>query len=309
VAAYGRLRDGFGDRLRYRVGAFTLVEQGTALPDDVALGVLDLQLHPAWRTRVGAHAYGMRDRSGGGGGLLGSGPTSTLSALQGGPALDLSGPDGVVPEVDADLLWLMLDGGFNHRLDQGPLGASALALWNLGALRPEGQDPVAVAGWMVGAEGRWRWTRGSGSVARAEVLLSSRDGAGRDRYTGVLSGNSWGVAGATWASHGCLLLFSDPGAISRQIAVVSDVSNGGAGLRALAADLGFDPVPHRLTASIGGGHARDAEGAALGTELHARLGGALWPLARLGVAGAVVRGSAQPADPVLLLLSFDWLGV
>ena len=116
VTIYGRLHDGWGDRLRYRVGAYTLYEQGLGLPDDIWLAVADAQWHPYQATTVGIHAWYLQDRGAGTAGALGTGPTSALSELQGGPRLDpydgLAAPPEA--EIHADLVWLGLDGDFNE---------------------------------------------------------------------------------------------------------------------------------------------------------------------------------------------------
>ncbi|MBW2258385.1 MAG: hypothetical protein JRI25_27850, partial [Deltaproteobacteria bacterium] len=117
------MRDGFGDRLLYRLGSFVLHEEGMALADDVTLHVADARWQPTWATGFGLHLWYLRDRSLGRAGTLGVGHTSLLSELQGGPDLDLRpGGTGTAPEVNADLLWIGLDAGYNHRLDRGPLG-------------------------------------------------------------------------------------------------------------------------------------------------------------------------------------------
>ena len=307
VAAYGRLHDAAGDRLRYRVGGFSLYENGAGMRDDAWLAVADLDVQTTWQSHAGLHAWLLRDYSGGQGGALGLGPTSALSELQGGPALDLRGADGEPVETDGDLLWLAVDAGVNHRLDRGPLGASAVAAWNVGKLYVTGQPDVLVRGWMVDAEARLRWAPGAGSVLRLEALAASRDGTGPTEYTGVVTGNSYGIVGAVWASHGMLLLFQDPGAINRSTPVVFDVSNGGDGLLAVTGGAGWDAVPDRLTVQAHAGHGRDGLGEPLGTELGGRL---VWhPVfgASLGVAVATLTGSRFDADPRMAMIFADAL--
>ncbi len=308
LAAYGRIHDSAGDKLRYRAGAFTLYENGVGLKDDAQLYVADVDVQADWRSHAGLHGWLLRDYSGGSGGVLGLGPTSQLSGLQGAPVLDLrTDPDGDPLSVDADLLWLAVDGGFNHRLDKGPLGASGLALWNLGKLYALGAEDVLVRGWMVDAELRLRVAPGAGSVLRVEGLAASRDGTGRDQYTGVLTGNSYGIVGAIWASHGMLLLFQDPAAVNRSAPVVFDVSNGGMGLLAVTGSAGIDVVPNRLTVQANAGHARDGEAQTLGTELGGRL---TWqPVfgTHIGLAAAQVWGSRFDANPRTLMLSAESL--
>ncbi len=318
LAAFGRLRDGGGDLLRYRLGAYSLVENGFAEGDDVWLWLADAELHPAYAVDLGLHAWWLKDNSGGTGGSLGVGPTSQLSGLQGGPQLSFLDADGTAADVDADLLWLGADAGWNRALRQGPVGARVGGLLNLGQLYVTGQEDVAVRGWLAEAELRARWAPGEGSVARIEGLATSRDGTGRDAYTGIITGNSYGIVGAVWATHGTLLLFSDPRAINRQVAVVTDVSNRGDGLLAGIVSLGFDPIPDRLTTTGTLAHARNPQGDGLGTEAHLSISGRPLPLLELGLDGAVVTGTqvidpttgqltGLPANPWIVLGQVQWL--
>lgn len=308
LTAYGRYRTGWGDRARWRLGGYTLYEKGNSLPDDVTLWMADAQIQPAYAARVGAHLWYLKDRTGGAVGVAGAGPTSLLSELQGGPSLDLRylGQEAP-PEVNADLLWIGGDAGYNHRLDRGPLGLSASAFGNLGSLLVrEGKD-AQVRGLALDVEGRWRYAAGDGSVLRLEGLYTSADGPGRDAYTGVVTGNSYGVVGAIWTTHGSYLLFPDGRAINRQASAVYDISNQGDGLLALTGSLGRDIVPHRLNLTAGLAHARDAAGEVEGTELNARLSGRPLPFFEVGGVGAVIAGSAWEAAPWTTFLYLDWI--
>jgi hypothetical protein len=309
ATVYGMARTAAGaELLRYRVGAYTLLEQGLGDPDDVTLWMADAQVAPAHALRVGAHAWWLRDRAGGQGGAFGSGPTSALSELQGGPRLDYRA-DGsaLAPEVDADLLWLAADVGYNARLDMGDVGATAVAVANLGALYVTEQPDAGTQGYLVDAEARWRFAPGDGSIVRAEALWSRGDGPGKDYYTGVVTGNSYGAVGAVYMTHGCYLLFPDPGAINRQVSAVYDVSGAGEGVVAVTASAGYDLIPSRLTVGVGFGHASTAAMAPVGTEINARVVAKPWVLGNLGAHGAMLLGTGLPQDPWTVLASLDWL--
>ncbi len=299
LALYGVGEGTHGELWRARLGAFTLYEHGVSLDDDLSLVVGDVQLVPAWGWRVGAHAWWLRDRTEGRGTLLGSGPASALSELQGGPDLDVT-VDG------ADLVWLGLDGGANHRLDHGRLGGSFVAIANLGRIYVEGLEDPSVAGGLAAAELRYRYGQGRGSVARVEALISTGDVAG-GTYAGVLTGNSYGIAGATWATHGAVLLLPDPGAINRQVALAYDVSGAGQGLFALSAGAGWDVSPSRYNLSGNVAHARLGSGDVLGTELTGRLRWTPLPLCDVGLTGAVVLGSAFDRAPWTAFASITWV--
>jgi hypothetical protein len=308
VAAYGAISDRSGVRFRYRAGSFTLVENGVGVGDDAALHVLGAQWEPDLRSRVGLHAMLLRDYTEGVGGSLGTGLTSQLSELQGGPRFIVpTEDDGSAAEVETDVLWLMADGGFNHALDGGPLGASAMAAYNLGRLYATTRDPVSIRGWMVDGALRFRYAPGAGSVIQAGATMVSRDGSGINAYTGLVTGNSFGIVGATWGSHGMLLLFSDPWAVNRSTPVVFDASNGGRGLTAATATAGYDLVPNRLTLQGGVGHAVDGEGETVGTELNARLTGHPWFGTNLGVNVATVQNTRFDTAPLQAMVHMEIL--
>ncbi len=308
VAAYGTVSDASGPRLRYRAGTFSLVENGVAQRDDAALHVADVQYQPDHRSRVGGHAWLLRDYAEGRGGVLGTGLTSALSEMQGGPHFVVPAEaDGSPAEVETDVLWLSADAGFNHALDAGPLGANAVAAYNLGRLYATTRDAVALRGWMVDGGLRFRWAPGAGSVIAANGTVASRDGTGINAYTGLVTGNSYGIVGATWGSHGMMLLFQDPWAINRSAPLVFDVSNGGSGLTAITATAGWDAVPNRVTLQAGFGHAVDGDGKTIGTEFNGRLVTHPWFGTNLGVAVATVQGTSYAAAPAQALLHCEVL--
>jgi hypothetical protein len=249
----------------------------------------------------------LRDRSGGAAGIVGSGPSSALSELQGGPRLDFRGdPAEAAPEVDTDVAWLAVDGGYNPGLDMGRVGVRAVAVVNVGRIYVADRGDVDILGGYVDAEARFRFASGGGSVARVEAVVATADTDGDEVYTGVLTANSWGVAGAIHATHGCYLLFPDTGSINREVAVVADVSGAGRGLVAVTGGVGWDVVPDRVNLAVGGGHARDA-GGALGTELNLRVSARPFPLGTVALVGAGVGGADLPVAPWTALLTFDWL--
>jgi hypothetical protein len=308
ISAYGRWRSDWGDRVRYRLGAFTLYEKGVSLPDDATLYLGDVQYQPFYATRVGAHLWYLRDRTGGSAGIAGTGPTSFLSELQGGPSLDLRAPgEDTAPAVNADVYWLGVDGGYNHRLDKGPFGISGSVFGNLGSLLVVDANDVHIQGLSAEAEARWRYLPGEGSVLRLEGIYSSADGTGRDAYTGVLTGNSWGIVGALWTTHGSYLLFPDGKAINRQVSMVYDISNQGDGLVAASASVGWDPIPNRLNLTAGLAHANSARMEPVGTEVNLKVAARPLLFCEMGVVAAAVTGSKWETSPWMSYGYLEWI--
>jgi hypothetical protein len=137
--------------------------------------------------------------------------------------------------------------------------------------------------------------------------MVSRDGDGINAYTGLVTGNSFGIVGATWGSHGMLLLFQDPWAVNRSTPVVFDASNGGRGITAVTATAGYDLVPNKLTLLGGAGHAVDGTGETVGTELNARLVGHPWFGTNLGVNVATVQNSRFDTAPLQAMVHLEIL--
>ena len=310
------------DVLRYRAGAYTLYEDVLSDPDDVTLWMGDVEWRPAFAVRLGVHGWYLRDRAGGTAGPINaSGPASALSELQGGPRLDLRTDTSATsteaaPSTSAALVWLGGDASYNAGLDQGRFGATGSLFLNSGRLYVIGKPDVPVLGVLFDGEARARWAPGAGSVVRLEALYASGDAAGDEGhktgapYGGIVTGNSYGVAAASWTTHGCLLLFPDPTAINRQVAVVYDPSNGGAGVVGGSASVGYDVLPNKLTVTAGAGYAQPTVGGGAGmhgTEANVHVSGHPFPLATLSVAGAVVVGSGFDRDPWVVTSSFQWI--
>lgn len=306
IAGYGRIRTDWGDRLAYRLGTFTLHEQGLGVPDDVSLHVADVAFRPAPSLSVGAHAWMLRDRADSQVGQLGAGVTSALAEMQGANRLDLRvGGEGLAPIVATDLWYLALDAGYNHALADGPLGLSGVAALNTGYLLVTDLPDRDVSSALVDVEARARWAPGDGSVLRAELLWTSADDEG-DSLNSVVTGNTYGLVGAVHATHGTLLLFADPFSINRHLGVVYDVSNQGDGLLALTGGAAYDLVPGRVNAAIGAGHARGSAGP-VGTELNGRLVAETELFLKLGLHGGVVLGTDHPRAPWIVYSSLDWV--
>ena len=290
-AAGASLHGTWPERLRYRLGVYKLVENASSQPDDVTLGMGDLELQPTWRTRIGLHAWHLHDLSEGQGGVLGVGPSSALSELQGGPSLATEG--------EVHVTWIGADAGWNSALTRGDAGLHGNAFAHLGRL-----GETDAQGLSLDAEARWRWTAGEGSVLRAEVLYATGDSVSDDRYTGVLTTNTWGIAGATHATHGTLLLHPDPFSINRQLSHSGDLAAGGRGQLSFTGSVGYDPIPDRMTVTLGGGHAQFGGGTSA-QEVNLRVSGEPYLFLRTGLSGAYL---ARPGeDAWVVYASLDWL--
>lgn len=295
LTAYGVVRDAEGVRLRYKAGAYTLWEFKSGAPDDVTLFQGDVEWLPSWRTRLGAHVWYVADASDGDQGVLGVGPASDLASLQGAAVVPTPSA-GEPPPVDADIAWIGVDGGLDHDLSKGRFGANGGIFLNVGRVRV-GSELRPVLGTFATGEVRYRYARGAGSVARLGVDYASGDDPNTLGFRSVITGNSWGIAGAVSGAHGTVLLFSDPGAINRQAAVVYDLGAQGRGLISAQGTVGYDLLPGRVNVSATGAWAADTFLRTWGVEINGRAEAQLMPFVTLGLTGAGVLFTDQPVDP------------
>ncbi|MEQ1567542.1 MAG: hypothetical protein ABMA64_18010 [Myxococcota bacterium] len=311
ITAYGVARDDWGLRLRYKVGTYTLLEQGSSLPDDVWLSMADVEVHPVPRAAVGGHLWYAQDRSGASG-TLPVGPTGATWTLQGGPSLDPYDGFERPPDaaIDSDVVWVGADAGYNAALDRGPLGVHGFALGNFGKIYAPVVHDDAIAGFAADAEVRFRYARGDGSLVRAEAVFSSADDADPQRYTGVVTGNAYGIAAAPMPTLGTVLLFPDARAINRMVAVVSDLSGAGRGVVGVASSAGFDVVPNRIGVTGTLATAATADGEPWGTELGGRATARPFLGCETSVRAAMVwpgSAAALGGRPWTVSAALDWL--
>ncbi len=314
-----------------RLGWFDLYANGSG-DDDAQLFMADAEAEVLRATRVGLHAWWLRDRSRG----AGTGPGSALATHNGASPLPL-GPD--VSEGDA--LWFAVDASYERWLAGGPVSVSGFAIANYARFEVERGVPDAqrsaeagiydaadadLVGLMADLEVGWRWGRTDGDVVTLEGLYASGDDRPDDRVlSNVLTGSSWGAPGALHATHRSLLLFPDARSVNRHVALVYDPANLGYGVAAGFANAAMDVIPHRLNVKLGAalaGAAAKPEGGErmIGLEGNLELVWRPMPLLWLGAHGAVVRWGrflegrvderASPAArPWTTYLSLTWLQI
>lgn len=314
LSVFGSVHDAAGERLRYRLGTYTLVEGGLSAPDDAWIAMADATGIASQTVELGGHAWLLRDRTGGTGGLLGIGPSSGLSEMQGGPRLN---PYGTTPRPDDDagidttVLSLAGDVGYNAALRDGPFGLRALALVQVGSLTARGASTVPLFAQFFDLEARLRYAAGKGSILKVEGLYSSGDdGDPSNRHGSVITGNSYGFAAAIPNTHDMRLLFSDPGSINRMVAAVYDVSGAGAGVIGATGSVGYDLVPNLVNAKVAAGTAFDAEGRGIGTEANIGLEFEPYPFFTTSVVGAALLPGTEALVQETAFagyLGFEWL--
>lgn len=234
-----------------------------------------------------------------------------------------------------------MDLSYNSEFAVGRWGASAFAVLNAGEVlsAPTVQlqstavaaAPLSTAATIVGFGGNARlgYRYGATRTDRvdAELMYTSGDpnGIADKRYSGVLTGNTWGVPAGLYVSSGAYLLLPHPNVVNRVSTAVFDISNQGLGLTSATLNASYDFVPNVLTAKVGlaGGFSNIAPaggGHFIGVEGNASL---VWRL-RLGFTleahGAYLKlgdfydapteialGTPRPRDPWMTMLALKWL--
>lgn len=239
----------------WRAGFFQLYENNISEKDDTLLVELSTRRPLPHDWNLGATARYLFDSSDGVGGvsILGQGPASNLAAYNGAYRFDLGGASSNV-----DLFWLGLYADHNHDFSARGLGGSGFLVGNLGQIDAQPTDERgareidiqgAAANLMLG----YRWGDSPNDRASAELLYTTgdKDGLDDERFSGVITGNTWTSPGAVYNSHGAYLLFPHIFVVNRYYGAVSDLSNEGRGVSALFLNASQDLIRNRLTAKVG----------------------------------------------------------
>ena len=324
----------------WRLGAYDLYHNKVQEDDHVLLfeAVTDRDLRDGWH--LGGSVRYLRDTSSGAGGVsvLGQGPDSTLADYNGVFRFPLNGQ-----KYHANLAWVGLNTSYNPEFGAGRFGGSAFAVASLGrvdVLQQNGSYGKAadVLGVALDARAGWRYGNSKNDVVVGEVIYSSGDSNGitDGRYSGVITGNTYGAPAGVFTTSGAYLLMPHSNVVNRYYSAVPDLSNQGYGLLAGTVNASYDLYRNILTAKVGvaagssnvappmGGHFIGVEGNAmlawrirvfLSLELHAaylHLGDfydspkeQAASITTNPTAAAAVSG--RPRDPWTTFLAFKWL--
>jgi hypothetical protein len=324
----------------WRFGAYDLYHNKISEDDHVLLfeALTDRDVRDGWH--VGGSVRYLRDTSSGAGGVsvLGQGPDSTLADYNGVFRFPLLGA-----KYHANFAWLGLDTSYNPEFTAGRLGLSAFAVLSLGQVSILQQDSgqfgkvAEVLGAALDARVGIRYGRTRNDIVTAEVVYTTgdADGINDGRYSGVITGNTYGAPAAVFTTSGAYLLLPHSNVVNRYYSAVPDISNQGYGLFAATLNASYDLVRNVLTAKIGGafgnsnvappggGHFIGIEGNAmlawrirvfLTAEIHAaylHLGNFYdspreQPGSLLNAAAAPM-GGARPSDPFTAFVDLKWL--
>jgi hypothetical protein len=244
------------DFARYKIGTYKFYENDIFRDDDVNMFEFNFEknLTPLWK--AGASVYYVRDRSAGVGGIsiLGQGLNSMLNDYNG----TFKFKFGSDP-YKADIFWLggffsrnldmmadriMLTGFFNYNLGRADVKKSGN--WE------KGSD---ISGFSANLRGNYRYGQTLDDHIKVDLIYTSGDdnGINDKKYSGVMTGNTWGAPGAIFISTGTYLLMPHGNVVNRYTPAVADLSNMGYGLSAATATLSHGFVPNKFIGRLGGG--------------------------------------------------------
>lgn len=318
------------DRLKLKGGYYKLYENNVELNDDVTLMELIGQYNVAPNWNVGASVYYNRDRSGGKGGvsILGQGFASPLANYNGTYRFPLSSDP-----YHADIVWLGAFFSRNEEMMQGRYFLSGFVNANIGnisQLRAGATDysrTVSISGVSANLRTGYRYGQTVGDAVTVDFIYTSGNKGGIDdgKYTGVVTGNTWGSPASIFIGHGGYLIFPHGNVVNRFVGAVPDLSNMGYGVLGGTFNLAKDIIPHKLHSKIGGAFALSniapvRGGNFVGWEANAKIGydlGAFMSIeahaAYMGLGdfydSSVVNGGVdqRPINPWLAFISYKWL--
>jgi hypothetical protein len=321
-----------------KLGFYQLYENNIEEMDDVYLFESHYQrkLNKLWK--LGSSLYFLVDNSNGEGGV---------SIYSQGLNSKLNGYNGTFRFFDfgnksyrANIAWLgayfsrnedfILDrfqwtGFFNYNLGRADI-ADGNGGWQKGA---------DIAGFAINTRAAYRFGQTINDYVSIDALYSTGDDNNlKDKkYSGVITGNTWGAPAGIFVGTGSYLLFPHANVVNRFTPAIADFSNMGYGLYSAVIKGSYDFIPNKLNAKIGLAHANSVVapaggGNVIGTEINGSTSYNFGPFMSLefhaaylnlgnfydsndGTYSFDINGSAvtsgRPKNPWTAFLVFKWL--
>ncbi|HFA51323.1 MAG TPA: hypothetical protein ENJ95_20100 [Bacteroidetes bacterium] len=316
------------DFYKYKIGFYQLYENNTQEDDDVVLSEFTYQHQLGLRWNLGGSIYYVRDHANGEGGvsILGQGLNASLNGYNG----TYRFPFGSTA-YQADVFWPGVYFDFNQDYMMHRFFGSGFINANFGAvkLKEKGtfKKDIDISGLAANLRFGYRYGQTEEDAIWTDMIYSSGDdnGISDKKYSGVLTGNTWGTPGALYIGHGGYLIFPHGNVVNRYWALVPDLSNIGYGVTGGTVNFGRAFIPHKLSGKIGGAWAMSnvappGGGKHIGTEINGKISYQLGPFMHLeGHAAFAKLGSFydsrrvngdsenRPVNPWTVFVSFKWL--
>lgn len=316
------------DDYRLKFGMYQLYENNVDLVDDVILYQAMAEFNVSKNWNVGGSVFHLRDRSNGKGGvsILGQGPRSLLTDYNGAYHFHLGTGD-----VKTDVTWIGAFFSRNEDMMNDRYFLSGYVNSNLGRIdqnKGEGyKKAVDIEGFAANLRAGYRYGQTPNDAIIADLVYSSpnKNDLENGKYTGVITGNTWGSPVGLMIGQGSYLIFPHGNVVSRYTAAVSDLSNMGYGVSGVTLNASHDLIPYKLHAKIGGAtaisNAKPKGGDSfIGWEINGKLAYELGPLITLEAHAAFMglgdfykskdtNGNLdhKPKDPWTAFIGMKWL--
>jgi len=316
------------DWYKIKGGFYKLYENNVEKIDDVSLYELTAQFSVSKNWKVGGSVYHLRDRSNGKGGvsILGQGPVSLLTEYNGAYKFNFGGNP-----IKTDVSWVGAYFSRNEDMMNDRFFMSGYVNSNIGEIQQNEGDgyknAVDILGLGANLRGGYRFGQTANDAITADIIYSTanKNGIENGKYSGVITGNTWGSPVGLLIGQGSYLLFPHANVVNRYVAAVTDLSNMGYGLTGATLNAGYDIVPNKFHAKVGGAMAMSNEkpqggGDFIGWEMNGKLVydlGAFFSIeahaAYMGLGdfydSKKVNGNKdkKPVDPWTAFLAVRWL--
>lgn len=315
---------------RSKFGFYKLYENNVELNDDVTLFEANTQQNISGNWNVGASVYYVRDRSSGKGGvsILGQGFASPLTLYNGAFRFPLT-----ADSYKGDVFWLGSYFSHNESMMEGRYSLSGFVNYNTGFIRQQDATKneyfktVDISGVTTNLKAAYRYGQTAQDVLSLDFLFTSGDknGISDGKYSGVLTGNTWGSPGGIFIGHGAYILLPHGNVVNRFVGAVTDISNLGYGFAGGTLNFSKDLIPHKLHSKIGTATAispitPSGGGSFMGWEMNGMLSYDIGPFLTVEAHAAYMQlgtfydspitngGSEErPADPWLGFVNLKWL--
>lgn len=313
-------------------GIYTLTENKIELQDDVWLAKVIGRKKLSPKLSVGGSLFHLNDRSNGQGGasILGLGPKSLLTEYTGTFRFNFS-----ESRFTTEAYWAGGFFGLNDQYAFGPHRLTGFAKYNFGKVFSPDRVIARLGGLGANLRYSYRYGHTDDDELIVDLIYTSGDdnGLSDGRYSGVMTGNTWGAPGNLPISMGTNILFPSGNVVNRYMPLVSDISNMGFGLQSVCLTAKRAFIPHKLIGSTTFATAMsqaepNGGGNDLGVEVNLGLTWQIKTYMELEIRGANVwlgdfydasyangdqfvtaenRLGRRPTDPWMVFAAFKWL--
>lgn len=243
------------DWYRWKAGYYQLYENNVQQIDDVALweAIVDFDITPTWRQ--GFSLWYLYDRGNGEGGvsILGQGLNSLLNDYNGTAQFNFLGKP-----YRADVAWVGTYANHNAEFNLGRWSMNAFAVANIGTaskeISPDKYEKAAdIFGLSANLRGGYKYGQTVDDIVTADLVFATGDNNNIQdgKFSGVITGNSWGSPGAIFVSTGAYLLYPHANVVNRYISAVPDISNMGLGQFGGTVNFSHGFIPNKMMGKVG----------------------------------------------------------